>query len=194
MAPRRQTPLGWVGFDGGLKRAISFARRKREEEEDDDRTQPRRRPCVEDGTLLDLTLTGITICGCAVFVGGATIIYNVVSDPNDLLGVWEDIPLGTPTVLTPPTPVLVMVYSDACVTEDSGPFEAEVRAFITCADGLYTVSVVLECLTDDGTILIELFQATGELDTTLPNIVECVGSTTFNVPFTIDSAELALAA
>lgn len=148
-------------------------------------------PCAEDGTLFDLTLAGITICGCALFVGTGPIIYNVVSDPDDLLVVWEDIPLGTPTVITT---MMIQLYEDECVTPDGDPLEATVSAFISCADGLYTISVTFECLTPDGTITGELFQATGELDTSLDNIIECIGSSTHNLPFVIDTTELALAA
>lgn len=147
--------------------------------------------CEEDGTLMDLTLAVIVICGCAIFIGGATILYNVVSDPDDLLGVWEDIPLGTPTVITT---MMIQVYEDECTTPDGDPLEAAVSALITCADGQYTVSVTFECITPDGTITGELFQATGDLDTSLSNLIACIGSSTHNLPFVIDSAEVSLAA
>lgn len=137
--------------------------------------------CVPLDTLLDLTLTDITLCGCAVFEGERS---DIVSDPADLLGVWEDIPLGSLTTITT---AMLQKYSDDCVTPDGDPVETDVQVLINCANGYYSIVQI-----QIGPFNIFFSDGNYMLDETIPNAQECIGSTTFNVPLIIGSAEISM--
>lgn len=68
--PRTATIAGWSGFDGGYRRAVSFAKYSGREVEDDDG------PVIIPGTcwatygdILSATVTGVALCGCFVLFG-----------------------------------------------------------------------------------------------------------------------------
>lgn len=150
--------------------------------------------CEEDGTLLDLLLTGDTICGCAITGDGAR--YNLtatgVTQLAALVGLHEDIPLGTPTVIGT---LEMQAFSDECVTPDGDPVNVDITATITCADGFYSLTVQFDTPTaPTSTAVVFITDQNYELDEEMANAQECIGSSTFNVPFIFDAAEVSLAA
>lgn len=188
---KKTVPIGWTGFDGGLKPAISFVKSRRPEEDDPIPQQPADE-CLEDGTLLDVTLAGKTVCGCAVTGDGER--YNV-TDPADidaLLGVHEDIPLGTLTVIGS---IEMQAYSDECVTPDGDPVMVDIAVLVTCADGFYSVTIQFDTPTSPSATAVVFFTDQNYvLDETMDNAQECIGSSTFNVPWVFGTVEVSEAA
>ncbi len=80
MAPRTPTIIGWAGFDGGLKRAVSFAKVNREPEDD---PIPKPRICHDlYGDFLDAVISGIIICPACYTLSGNDYKFEFVSGIN----------------------------------------------------------------------------------------------------------------
>lgn len=167
MAPRVPTIIGWVGFDGGYRRAISFARSLVRKEPDDDPILKPPAPC-DYGPELLVTIGTFTICGCAADafrsykVLSDTVAPGVYSAPTTAgnLGPWEA-NVGEAEMQT---------YADSdfdCLTPAGVPSHPAVLVAISCVDDIITVTGRIT----DG--VQPIFFATGAIGDTLTNTLDC---------------------
>lgn len=143
--------------------------------------------------MLDVTLTGDTICGCAVTGDGE--FYGLTAqgllDVAALLGVHEDIPLNSATVIGT---VEMQAYNDECFDTSGAPVAVDITMLVTCSDGFYELQISFAAPTTPSASAVVFFtNAEYTLDEAMANAQTCIGGTSFNVPWIFDSAEVSLA-
>ncbi len=145
--------------------------------------------CQPDGTLLDVTLTGDTLCGCTLNTDDS--FYDLtatgVTQLAALLGLHEDIVLGTPTVIGT---VEMQEFSDECVTPDGAPVDVDVRISVLCFEGVYSLEVQYENPKFPGSWVNAFQNLDVEFNTSEGNGLTCDGARAF----LITTVEMTLAA